>query len=56
MEQFRNAYRVRHEGKRPLGRPKCRWEHNIIMDLKEMVCDSENWIDTAHVRMNGGRT
>jgi len=24
------------EGKRPLGRPRCRWEDNIIMDLHEM--------------------
>ena len=23
------------EGKRPLGRPRCRWEDNIIMDLQE---------------------
>jgi hypothetical protein len=26
------------EGKRPLGRPKCRWEYNIKMELQEMGC------------------
>ena len=25
------------EGKRPLGRPRCRWEDNIKMDLREVV-------------------
>jgi hypothetical protein len=35
----RNAYRVlvgKPEGKRPLGRPRCRWEDNIKMDLREI--------------------
>jgi hypothetical protein len=26
---------VKPEGKRPLGRPRCRWEHRITMDLRE---------------------
>ena len=26
------------EGKRPLGRPRCRWEDNIKMDLQEVGC------------------
>jgi hypothetical protein len=33
----RNAYRIlvgEKEGKRPLGKPKCRWEDNIEMDLR----------------------
>jgi hypothetical protein len=37
----RGVYRVlvgNPEGKRPLGRPKRRWENNIKLDLKEMVC------------------
>ena len=37
MEQSRNAYRVlvgKPEGKRPLGRPRRRWEDNIKMDLR----------------------
>ena len=37
LEQFRNAYRVsmgKPEGKRPLGRPRRRWEDNIKIDLR----------------------
>jgi hypothetical protein len=36
MEEGRAVYRVlvgKPEGKRPLGRPRCRWEDNIKMDL-----------------------
>ena len=53
MEQSRNAYRVlmgKPEGKRPLGRPRCRWEDNIKMDLKEVGCDSGDWIYLAEDR------
>jgi hypothetical protein len=35
----RNAYRIlagKPEGKRPLGRPRLRWEDNIKMDLREI--------------------
>ena len=35
------------EGKRPLGRPRRRWEDNIRMDLKEVGCDPGEWIDLA---------
>ena len=47
MVQSRNAYRVlgKPEGKRSLGRPRCRWEDNIKMDLKEVGCDPGEWID-----------
>ena len=38
------------EGKRPLGRPRRRWEDNIKMDLREMVCDPGNWIVVAEDR------
>jgi hypothetical protein len=34
-----NAYKIfvgKHEGKRPLGRPRRRWEDSIRMDLREM--------------------
>jgi hypothetical protein len=37
-----NAYRIlvgNPEGKRPLGRPRRRWVHNIKMDLIEIVLD-----------------
>jgi len=35
------------EGKRPLGRPRHRWEDNIKMDLQEVGCECMNWIDLA---------
>jgi hypothetical protein len=37
MEEKRNAFRLlmgKREGKRPLGRPRCRWVDNIRMDLR----------------------
>ena len=37
-------------GKRPLGRPRHRWEDNIRMDLKEIVINSRNWVDSAQDR------
>ena len=33
------SFDVKPEGKRPIGRPRRRWEDNIKMDLKEVVCD-----------------
>ena len=53
MEQFRNAYRVlvgKPEGKRPLGRPRHRWEDNIKMDLREVGCDPRDRIALAEDR------
>ena len=38
------------EGKRPLGRPRLRWEDNIKMDLLELVRDPGEWIDLAQDR------
>ena len=38
------------EGKRPLGRPRRRWEGNIKMDLMEMGCHPGEWIDLAEDR------
>ena len=37
------------EGKRPLGRPRCRWEDNIKMDLQE-VGRGGDWMELAHDR------
>jgi len=35
------------EGKRPLGRPRCRWEDNIEIDLQEVGCRGMDWIELA---------
>jgi len=46
MGEGRGVYRVlvgRPEGKRPLGRPRCRWEDNIKIDHREMGTDGANW-------------
>ena len=53
MDQSRSAYRVlvgKPEGKRPLGRPRRRWEDNIKMDLREVGCIPGEWIDLAEYR------
>jgi hypothetical protein len=39
MGEVRGAYNIlvgRPEGRRPLGRPRCRWEDSIKMDLREI--------------------
>jgi hypothetical protein len=54
MGEGRDVYRVlvgRPEGKRPLERPRSRWEDNIKMDLKEIGIDGENWIRLAQDRV-----
>ena len=33
------------EGKRPLGRPRHRWEENIKMDIQEVGCGGVEWIE-----------
>jgi len=45
MGERRDVYRVlvgKHEGKRPLGRPRRRWEDNIKIDLQEVGCEVWN--------------
>jgi len=47
------VYRVlvgKHEEKRPLWRPRRRWEDNIKMDLPEVVCGGMDWIELAQDR------
>jgi transposase len=54
MGEGRCIYRVlvgRPQGKRPLGRPRCRWEDNIKMDLREIGIDGANWIQLAQDRV-----
>jgi len=36
--------------KRPLGRPRHRWEDNINMELQEVRCGGMHWIGLAHER------
>jgi len=38
------------EGKRPLGRPGCRWEDNIKMDLQEVEGGCGDWMELAQDR------
>jgi hypothetical protein len=54
MAEGRGVYRVlvgRAKGKRPLGRPRHRWEDNIKMDLRERGFDGVNWIQLAQDRV-----
>jgi hypothetical protein len=49
----RNAYSILvgdPEGRRPLGRPRCRWVDNIKMDLRETGWGGVNWTDLAQNR------
>jgi hypothetical protein len=53
MVEGRVAYRVlvgKHEGKRPLGRPRRRWEDNIRMDLQEVGFGSVDWMGLTQNR------
>jgi hypothetical protein len=51
MGDKRNVYRLlvgKPEGRRPLGRPTCRWLDNIRMDLVEVGWGNVDWIGLAH--------
>ena len=50
MEEVRSALKIltgKPTGKRPLGRPRRRWEDNIRMDLEEIGI---SWVDSAQDR------
>jgi hypothetical protein len=50
MGEERGVHRVlvgKPEGKRPLGRPKPRWEDNIKMDLQEVGMGCGDWVELA---------
>jgi hypothetical protein len=54
MGDGRGVYRVLvggPKGKRPLGRPRHRWENNIKMDLREIGINGANWIRLAQDRI-----
>jgi hypothetical protein len=53
MGERRGAYRAlvgKPEGRRPLGRPRRRWEVNINMDLREVGWGGMDWINLAQDR------
>jgi hypothetical protein len=50
MGEGGGVYRVlvgKPEGRRPLGRPRRRWEDNIRMDLQEVKCGCVDWMELA---------
>jgi hypothetical protein len=52
MGEKRNVYRLlvgKPQGKRPLGRPRCRWIDNIKMDLLEIGLGGVDWIGLTQV-------
>ena len=56
MGERRGVYRVlvgKPGGKRPLGRPRLKWEDNINIDLQEVGCGSMDWIELAQGRYRG---
>ena len=53
MGEGRGVHRVlvgKPDGKRPLGRPRRRWEDNIKMDLQEVVGSCGDWMELAEDR------
>ena len=53
MGEGRVGHRVlvgKPEGKRPLERPRCRWEDNIKMDLQEVGGVCRDWMELAQDR------
>jgi hypothetical protein len=54
MGERRGVYKVlvgKPEGKRPLGRPRRRWEDNIKLDLTEIGIDGSNWVQLSQDRV-----
>ena len=50
LEESRSAFKIltgKPTGKKPLGRPRHRWEDNIRVDLKEIGINTRNWVDLA---------
>jgi hypothetical protein len=53
MGEERKVYKVlvgTPEGKRPLGRPRCRWEDGVRMDLREIGLGGVDWVHLAQDR------
>ena len=52
-EEGRSSFKIltgKPTRKRPLGRPRRRWEDNNRMDLEEIVINAGNWVDSAQDR------
>jgi hypothetical protein len=57
MGERRGAYEVlagKPEGKRPLGKPRHRWDDNIKVDLKEVECGTWTGSSWLMIRTGGG--
>ena len=55
MEQVRSAFEILTDIpslKRPLGRPRSRWDNNIRMDLKEIGINTRNWVYSVQDKDN----
>jgi hypothetical protein len=55
LGEGRSVYRIlgwSSEGKRPLGRPRHRWEDNNRMNLREIGINGANWIQLAQDRFH----
>ena len=53
MEEGRSAFKIitgKPTGKRPLERPRRRWEDNIRMELEDIGISAGNWVDSAQDR------
>ena len=53
MDESRSAFKIltgKPTGKRPLGRPRSRWEDNIRIKLEEIGINAGNWVDSAQDR------
>ena len=49
----KSAFKIltdKHTLKRPLGRPRHKWEDNVGMNLKEIGINKRNWIESTHDR------
>jgi len=57
MENRRDVFRIlmgKPEGKRPLGRPRLRWEDNIKMDVQDMIVGVLNVSSWLRIGTGGG--
>ena len=53
MGEARRAFKILTDkctGKRPLGRPRSRWEDNIGMNIKQICISMNNWVDSVQDR------